>query len=185
MRVLPALFGALLIMLGIGTAEAATSTAKTKSTKSTAAKTSTAVDTRVWNLVRGEGTYLLRFGQPRDPDPIFAATCQPAAQLLQIAIEVEGKPFASGDGVPLSLTNGKRRLELAATAFLGSSDGALVVEAAVSLEPRVFDLFRGGDTLTVKMPAANPKMPSPTQSFPLAGARTRLADFEASCLSRR
>ncbi|MEP9378585.1 hypothetical protein ABLE91_17855 [Aquabacter sp. CN5-332] len=185
MRPVPALFGALLITFGLGTAEAATSTAKTKSTKSTTAKPSAPVDTRVWSVVRGEGTYVLRFGQPRDPDPVFAATCQPSAQLLQIAIEVEGKPFASGDGVPLSLTNGKRRLELAATAFLGSSDGALVVEAAVALEPRVFDLFRAGDTLNAKMPAAIPKMPSVNQSFPLANARARLADFEASCLSRR
>ncbi|TCT07580.1 hypothetical protein [Aquabacter spiritensis] len=134
-------------------------------------------DPRVWSLVRGEDTFVLRFGIPRDPDPVFAATCQPSARLLQFAVEVDGRPFSSGDGVPLALSIGKRRLELAATAFLGASDGTLVVEAAVALDRRVFDLFRAGDVLTVKMPTA-------TQTYPLATARGRLADFEAACFAR-
>ncbi len=175
MRLVSAFLATLLFIVGPGAAEAATAKPQ---------KVAAPVDTRVWTIAKGEGTYVLRYAQPRDLDPDFALTCQPSGRLLQIAIEVVGKPFSSGDGVPISLINGKRRLELAATAFLGS-DGALVVEAAVSLEPRVFDLFRGGDTLVVKMPAANPKTAAPTQSYPLAGARARLADFENVCLGRR
>lgn len=184
MRLVSALLAALLVSTGLFTAGAAMAAPQSKST-GTSAKASTPVDKRVWGIARGDGTIVLRFAQPRDTDPDFAATCQPGAKLLQFAIEVEGKPFASGDGVPLSLVNGKRRLELAATAFLGSSDGKLVVEAAVALEPRVFDLFRGGDMLIARMPAANPKAASLAQNYPLANARARLADFEAACLGRR
>ncbi|MEP9368107.1 hypothetical protein [Xanthobacter sp. VNH20] len=167
--------------LAAGGAKANTSktgTTKTGTTKSTASKTQTPADTRVWSLVRGEGTYVLRFGQPRAADPVFAATCQPSAQLLQIALEVNSTKIRSGDGVALSLSSGKRHLELAASAFLGSSDGLLVVEAAVTLEPRVFDIFRDGDTLTIRLAGQ-------TQTLPFAGARARLQDFERACLASR
>ncbi|OYY23143.1 MAG: hypothetical protein B7Y65_03695 [Azorhizobium sp. 35-67-15] len=155
--------------------------AKTNSAKASASKGGKAqlpADTRVWSLVRGDDTYVLRFGQPRAADPAFAATCQPSAQLLQIALEVNSTKIRSGDGVALSLSSGKRHLELAASAFLGSSDGLLVVEAAVSLEPRVFDIFRDGDTLTIRLAGQ-------TQTLPLAGARARLQDFERACLTLR
>ncbi|QTL04217.1 hypothetical protein J5J86_02340 [Aquabacter sp. L1I39] len=156
---------------GLGALQAATP-------KPRPAKPATPPDPRVWSLAKGEDTFALRYALPRETDPSFAATCQPSANLLQIAVEVKTKKIASGDGVPLSLSNGRRRLELAATAFLGSSDGDLVVEAAVSLNARVFDLFRDGDTLVIKLPGE-------TQSLPLAGARTRLADFERACLPKR
>lgn len=142
------------------------------------AKPATPPDPRVWSLAKGEDTFVLRYALPRDADPSFAATCQPSANLLQIAVEVKTKKIASGDGVPLSLSNGRRRLELAATAFLGSSDGDLVVEAAVSLNARVFDLFRDGDSLVIKLPGE-------TQTLSLAGARARLSDFERACLPKR
>ncbi|MFG1423957.1 hypothetical protein [Roseixanthobacter liquoris] len=152
--------------------------AKASASKGNAAKTQMPADTRVWSLVRGDDTYVLRFAQPRATDPVFAATCQPSAQLLQIALEVNSTKIRSGDGVALSLSSGKRHLELAASAFLGSSDGLLVVEAAVTLDPRVFDIFRDGDTLTIRLAGQ-------TQTLPLAGARARLQDFERSCLALR
>lgn len=158
------------LALCAGALEAATPKAKPKP--------ATPPDPRVWSLAKGEDTFALRYALPRDVDPSFAATCQPSANLLQIAVEVKTKKIASGDGVPLSLSNGHRRLELAATAFLGSSDGDLVVEAAVSLNTQVLDLFREGDTLVIKLPGE-------TQSLPLAGVRPRLADFERVCLPRR
>lgn len=171
--VLPLAVAVLALAAGAGPLHAATATAKPKP-----AKPATPPDPRVWSLAKGEDTFVLRYALPRDADPSFAATCQPSANLLQIAVEVKTRKIGSGDGVPLSLSNGRRRLELAATAFLGSSDGDLVVEAAVSLNARVFDLFRDGDTLVIKLPGE-------TQSLPLAGARARLADFERACLPRR
>lgn len=135
-------------------------------------------DKRVWTLGKADDAIALRYILPKGTEPSFAATCQPSGQLMQITVEVSSKLIRSGDGVALSLVNGRRRLELAASAFLAGTDGRLVVEAAVALEPRVFDIFRDGETLTVKVPGA-------TESFPLAGARARLADFERACLPRR
>lgn len=166
--VLTALMG-----LGLsGAAQAAPRTTKTSKTEATP-------DPRVWSIVKADDAYVLRYALPRAADPSFAATCQPSAQLLQIAVEVPNdKKIRSGDGVPLSLANGKRKLELAASAFLVNNDGLLVVEAAVTLDARVLDLFRDGDTLTVKMPGSS-------QNLPLAGARSRLADFERVCIAKR
>jgi hypothetical protein len=161
-----------------GKSSSAKSTSAKASASKGASKTQMPADTRVWSLVRGDDTYVLRFGQPRATDPAFAATCQPSAQLLQIALEVNSTKIRSGDGVAMSLSSGKRHLELAASAFQGSSDGLLVVEAAVSLEPRVFDIFRDGDTLTIRLAGQ-------TQTLPLAGARARLQDFERACRTSR
>ncbi|OYX87390.1 MAG: hypothetical protein B7Y84_11800 [Azorhizobium sp. 32-67-21] len=144
-----------------------------------------APDPRTWSLVKGEGAYVMRYGMPRDPEPDFAVTCQPGAQLLQFTAEVSGRPFASGEGVALTLGNGKRRMELAATAFLGAADGNLLVEAAVALERRVFDIFDAGDTLVLRIPSTRPKTQPVSLSFPLASAKGRFADFERACLERR
>lgn len=178
MRLVPAFFAALLFAACAGAPAEAATAAKPKVAKP-------APDPRIWSLVKGEDTFVLRFSLPRDPDPDFAAICQPSAQLLQITVEVDGRPFSSGEGVPVTLTSGKRRLELAATAFLGGGDGKMVVEAAVALDPRVFDLFESGDILTLKIPAATPKGHGVALTYPLAGARARLADFERACLPRR
>lgn len=135
-------------------------------------------DPRVWSIARGEDTYALRLALPREVDPAFAVTCQPSARLLQISVAVKSRQVASGDAVPLALSNGKRRLELAATAFSGSTNGELVAEAAVALDARVFDVLREGETLVVRLPGE-------TQKLPLAGAHARLVDFERVCLARR
>lgn len=176
MRPVPAFCAALLMAGCAGASALAAPVSKPKVAKTTP-------DPRVWALAKGEDTFVLRFSDPRDPDPDFAATCQPGARLLQFAAEVDGRPFSSGEGVPVTLSSGKRRLELAATAFQGG--GKMVVEAAVALDARVFDLFDGGDTLTLKIPPSVPKGHAITLAYPLAGARARLADFQRACLARR
>ncbi|MBA4789271.1 MAG: hypothetical protein H2042_06195 [Rhizobiales bacterium] len=179
MRLVPAFFAALMVAAcTVSLAAAAPAPAKPKPAKPTP-------DPRVWSMVKGEDTFVLRFSLPRDPDPDFAAICQPGAQLLQIAAEIEGRPFASGEGVPVTLTAGKRRLELAATAFLGGGDGKMVVEAAVALDPRIFDLFESGEALTLRIPPSVPKGHALVLTYPLGGARARLADFQRACLARR
>ncbi|WP_127090186.1 hypothetical protein [Aquabacter cavernae] len=178
MRFVPAFFAALLVAMCATLPAAAATPAKPKPAKPTP-------DPRIWTMVKGEDTFVLRFSLQRDPDPDFAAICQPGAQLLQIAAEIDGRPFSSGEGVPVTLTAGKRRLELAATAFLGGGDGKMVVEAAVALDPRIFDLFESGDTLTLRIPPSAPKAKALVLTYPLAGARARLADFQRACLSRR
>lgn len=130
-----------------------------------------------WAIVKAEDAYVLRYGETRSPDPVFAAACQPAADLLQITLEVASTKIKAGDGVAVALVAGRRRLELAATAFRGAQPDHLVVEAAVMLEARVLDLFEAGDTLVITMPGVH-------ETLPLAGAKGRLADFRRVCLSR-
>lgn len=133
-------------------------------------------DPRVWIIVKLDETYVLRFGLPRSADPVFAVSCQPGAQLIQFTAEVASGKVKAGDGVALALSAGKRRLELAASAFRGSAEGKVVVEAAVALDGRVLDLFSDADTLVVRLPGA-------TESYPLAGAKAKLPDFRRVCLS--
>lgn len=135
-------------------------------------------DARIWAIAKADDTYVLRFGLPRATDPIFAVACQPGAQLIQFTVEVAAGKVKAGDGVALSLSSGKRRLELAASAFRSGTEGRVVVEAAVTLDGRVLDLFSEGDTLSVKMPGAG-------ENFPLAGAKAKLTDFRRVCLGGR
>lgn len=146
--------------------------------KPAAARADAQKDTRVWLLAKADDTFVLRFGPPRVADPVFAVSCQPGARLLQFTVEAMSSRIRSGDGVALSLHAGKRRLELAASAFRGAGEGRVVVEAAVSLEDRVLDIFADGETLVVRMPGAS-------ESYPLAGAKTKLPDFRRACLGAR
>lgn len=164
---LPLLLGLILL----ATSVAAPADAKT-SKKERAAKEK---DGPIWAIAKAEDAYVLRYGPARSLDPQFAAACHPGADLLQITVEVADGKIKAGDGVAVSLVVGRRRLELAATAFRGAREGRLVVEAAVSLEARVIDLFAAGDELKITMPGAH-------ESIPLAGAKAKLADFKRVCL---
>lgn len=135
-------------------------------------------DNRVWALVRVDDTTVLRFGVPGAADPIFAASCQPGAGLLQFTVELKSGKIRSGDGIALTLGVGKRRLELAASTFRGAVDDTLVAEAAVALDDRLLDLLAAGDTLSVHAPGVS-------TSFPLGGAKAKLADFKRACQPRR
>lgn len=146
--------------------------------RSSDAKADQKADPRVWALARADDTLVLRYGSPRVPDPAFAVACQPAAQLIQFMAEVSAAKVKAGDGVALSLGVGKRRLELAASAFRAATEGRVVVEAAVSLDARPIDLLTEGETLVVRVPGAS-------ESYPLAGAKAKLADFRKACLARR
>ncbi|MFG1281587.1 hypothetical protein V5F34_09895 [Xanthobacter autotrophicus] len=152
--------------------------AKTEAKKPETKKPEAKPDPRVWVLAKAEDTYVLRYGTPRAPDPVFAVACQPGAQLIQFTVEAASGKVKAGDGVALTLVAGKRRLELAASAFRAATEGRVVVEAAVSLDGRVLDLFTEGETLIVRMPGAS-------ESYPLAGAKAKLADFRRVCLTGR
>lgn len=135
-------------------------------------------DNRVWLIARADDTLVLRYGAPGAADPVFAVACQPSAGLLQFTVEVSSAKIRPGDGAALSLVAGKRHLELAASTFRGATDGQVVAEAAVALDDRVLDLFADGDSLTVRLPGSS-------SSFPLAGAKPKLADFRRGCQGRR
>lgn len=174
---------ALAAVLALAAAPSAEAARQSKSTakstaKSGAAKPEAKPDPRVWVLARADDTLVLRYGSPRVPDPSFAVACQPAAQLLQFMAEVSAAKVKAGDGVALSLGVGKRRLELAASTFRAATEGRVVVEAAVSLDTRPIDLLGEGETLVVRVPGAS-------ESYPLAGAKAKLADFRKGCLARR
>lgn len=148
---------------------------KGKEPKKDVKKEAAPKDARIWTIVRGEDSYALRFGLPRATDPVFALTCQPAAKLLQVTVETASPQIRSGDGVALRLSAGKKRVELAASAFRAATEGRMVVEAAVVLDSRVIDLFSDGETLVVRLPGA-------TENYPLSGAKPRIGDFRRVCL---
>lgn len=135
-------------------------------------------DNRIWLVARADDTTVLRYGPPGAADPAFAVSCQPGAGLLQFTVELTSPKTRPGEGVALTLAAGKRRLELAASTFRGATDGLVVAEAAVTLDQRVLDLFSDGETLAVSTPGT-------TASFPLAGARLKLADFRRACQMRK
>lgn len=164
---LSALLGLILLAANL------TSPASAKTVKKNAA--TKGADEPAWAIAKADDAYVLRYGPPRAPDPQFAAACHPGADLLQITVEVASGQIKAGDGVPVSLAVGRRRLELAATAFRAGRKGYVVLEAAVTLEARVIDLFGSGDALAVSMPGAH-------QSIPLAEAKAKLADFKRVCL---
>lgn len=133
------------------------------------------IDTKAWAILKTDDGFVLRYGVPHEGNPPFSATCQPAAGLLQFTVEVDSRKVRAGEGVPLTFTAGKQRLELAAATFRGADRG-LVIGAAVTLDGRALDLFGAGETLHVAMPGLS-------ERIPLAGAQAKLADFKRACLT--
>jgi hypothetical protein len=79
-----------------------------------------------------------------------------------------------GDGAAILLVNGKTRVEIAGTAFSTPSREAVDIAAATRVDPKLFALFRTGDTLIVDVPGRR-------RTLTLSGARASAGAFEKAC----
>lgn len=131
-----------------------------------------------WNSNRDGEAFLLQYGTAGAPAPTLLATCWPGAGLFQILVEVSSPKARSGDAVRLVLGNGKVSVEFAASVFASATEGRTAVEAQVTLEPKLVELFKQGEQLKVTVPGI-------TVLLPLAGVKRRIDDFEKACLRAR
>jgi hypothetical protein len=137
--------------------DAAAQTAKKKqSLKEVAKKKKEAAasrDLRSWNLGREAAGPVLFYGRTQNDEVAVSFTCQPEAGLVRVIAYGSARGVKPGDGARLRVTNGPARLEVAAIALPNDKNANIVdLGGTTKISPRVFGLFRGGDTMVLEVP---------------------------------
>jgi hypothetical protein len=160
--------------------DAAAQTAKKKqSLKEVAKKKKEAAasrDLRSWNLGREASGPVLFYGKSQNEDVSVSFTCQPEAGLVRVIAYGSARGVKPGDGARVRLTNGPARLEVAAIALPNDKNANIVdLGGTTKISPRVFGLFRGGDTMVLEVPGR-------TVGFSLKTMPGKNEAFERACL---
>ncbi|HSI40045.1 MAG TPA: hypothetical protein VLA00_05800 [Xanthobacteraceae bacterium] len=157
------------------TARKPAETAKEKAARAKAAKDKPVKNPGVWTAAREEEGVTLQFRIPGTPAPTLFVACRPDGGLFQVVAEVSPPKARPGDAVKLVIGNGRVTVEFAASVFPSATDGRMAVEAQVTLEPKLVELFKTAEQLRIVVPGA-------TETLPLASLQKRIADFEKACL---
>jgi hypothetical protein len=133
-------------------------------------------DMRSWNLGRESSGPVLFFGKTLTEDVSVSFTCQPEAGLVRVIAYGSARGVKPGDGARVRLTNGPARLEVAAIALPNDKNANIVdLGGTTKISPRVFGLFRGGDTMVLEVPGR-------TVGFSLKTMPGKNEAFERACL---
>ena len=132
-------------------------------------------DARIWNMGRDPSGPVLFYGKTQD-EAAVSFTCQPDTGLVRVIAYGTARGVKPGDGARLRLSNGPARLEVAAIALPNDKNANIVdLGGTTRISPRVFSLFRGGDTMVLEVPGR-------TIGFSLKTLPGKNEAFERACL---
>jgi hypothetical protein len=133
-------------------------------------------DPRNWNIGRDPAGPVLYYGKTQTEEVSISFTCQLDAGLVRVIAYGTARGVKPGDGARLRLSNGPARLEIAAIALPNDKNPNLVdLGGTTKINPRVFRLLRGGDSIVLEVPGRTTGVSLKT----LAGKNDA---FERSCL---
>jgi hypothetical protein len=133
-------------------------------------------EARNWNIGRDPSGPVLYYGRSQTDDVSISFTCQLEAGLVRVIAYGTARGVKTGDGARLRLSNGPARLEVAAIALPNDKNANLVdIGGTTRINPRVFRLLRGGDTMVLEVPGRTTGVSLKT----LAG---KADTFERACL---
>jgi hypothetical protein len=135
-----------------------------------------AVRTPEWRFSRNLGAPTLAYGIDAKDEVLLSFSCQPDSGLLRVLSMFGSRGLRPGDGAAIRFSNGKLRFELAGTAFSTESREDVDVGGATRMDPKLFALFRVGETLVVEVPGR-------TRSVPIANARASAEAFQKACMA--
>jgi hypothetical protein len=153
------------------------STAPTRAdTKKKTAKAVASKKAPEWRFSRNLGAPTLAFGLDTKDEILLSFSCQPDSGLLRVLSMFGSRGLRPGDGAAIRFSNGKLRFEVAGTAFSTESRDDVDIGGATRIDPKLFALFRVGDTLVIDVPGR-------TRSVPLANARASAEAFQKACMA--
>jgi hypothetical protein len=167
------------LLLAAGVPNAVLAQSKQSATRGQTAKkpAKTATRTRpapAWRFSRERGVPTLAFGA--GSEEVISFSCQPDSGLLRVISQIGARGVRPGDGAAIRLTNGRNKFEIAGTAFSAESNQSVDIGGATQLDPKLFALFRTGDTLVVDVPGRK-------QAVPVTEARGSAEAFQKACLA--
>lgn len=131
-----------------------------------------AVAKPAWRFVRQSSAPTLLYGTGEDFQISFS--CQPDSGLLRVVSQIGSRGVQPGDGAAIRLQSGKRKFEVAGTAFSTETRKDVDIGGATRFDPELFVLFKGGETLVIEVPGRKRALPI-TEAGPSADA------FQKAC----
>ena len=129
-----------------------------------------------WRYSRDLGVPTLAYGADAKDDVLISFSCQPETGLVRVISLIGSRGVRPGDGAAIRLSNGRNRFEIAGTAFSAQANDAVDIGGATRIDPKLFVLFRTGETLVVDVPGRK-------QSVPVANARASAEAFQKACVT--
>jgi hypothetical protein len=108
--------------------------------------------TRVWRLTKDTSGPLLSFGPRKGDDSIIAFSCTPGSKQIRVVAFTASRDTKRGDAARLRLTNGRQRLEIAATAFADTVQKRIDIGGVTRDTPGFLDVFRSGESVILETP---------------------------------
>jgi hypothetical protein len=107
---------------------------------------------RVWRLARDASGPILSFGPRKGDDSIVVFSCTPGSKQIRVVAFTASRGTKRGDAARLRLTNGRQRLEIAATAFADSRQNRIDIGGITRDTASFLDILRNGETLILETP---------------------------------
>jgi hypothetical protein len=108
--------------------------------------------TRVWRLTKDAAGPLLSFAPRKGDDTIIAFSCTPGSKQIRVVAFTASRDTKRGDAARLRLTNGRQRLEIAATAFADTKQKRIDIGGVTRDTQGFLDVFRSGETVILETP---------------------------------
>jgi hypothetical protein len=157
-------------------AQPAKKAAATRAAKKPAKSNPSAKAQPVWKYNRSAGVPTLEYGAASSAEALISFSCQPDTGLLRVISQIGSRGVRPGDGAAILLVNGKTRLEIAGTAFSTQAREAVDIGATTRIDPKLFALFRTGETLLVDVPGRQ-------RNLSVSNAKPSADAFEKACMA--
>jgi hypothetical protein len=110
-----------------------------------------------WRFVRQSSAPTLVYGTGDDFQISFS--CQPDSGLMRVVSQIGSRGVQPGDSAAIRLHSGKRKFEVAGTAFTTESSKGIDIGGATRFDPDLFVLFKGSETLVIEVPGRKKSLP--------------------------
>jgi hypothetical protein len=107
---------------------------------------------RVWRLTKDASGPQLSFGPRKGDDMIVAFSCGPGSKQIRVVAYTASRDTRRGDAARLRLTNGRQRLEIAATAFADAKQKRIDIGGISRDLPGFLEVFRSGEAVILETP---------------------------------
>jgi hypothetical protein len=163
---------ALASVFGLAAADFAEAQSRNRtSVKKAVIKRESAAAKPAWRFVRPSSVPTLIYGAGVD-DYQIAFSCQPDSGLLRVISQIGSRGVQPGDSAAIRLHSGKRKFEVAGTAFTTEVHKGVEIGGATRFDPDLFVLFKGSETLVIEVPGRKKSLPI-TDAGPSADAFQR------------
>jgi hypothetical protein len=126
-----------------------------------------------WRFSRTRGEPTLQYGAANDAS-VISFTCQAESGLVRVISTIAASGVKPGDRAAIRLTSGKKKFEIAGTAFANDKRDEIEVGGQTRIDAALFSLFQGEEPLVIDVSGRK-------RSLPVTDARASADAFRKAC----